>query len=546
MPDIGVNGAFGVLHTGTANSRTCTKLLHRPPTQARARSAPLASFLQSMSRSFRAAAAAILIVGLSACGDEVTAPATPASIEIVAPAPQSGTVGTVVSVAPTFVVKNDRGEAMRDVAVTITVSAGGGSLANAPTRASETTSVGQWTLGTSAGINRLTIAVAGLDPTAAISATVSVTAVAGPPVAMAITSGGGQARRAGAAAAAVTLLVTDQYGNGVPNQPVTFAVAAGGGSLASTAATSAAGGVVTAPVWTLGKSAVPQTLRASFGALVADVNATIATDFKIDVRFYGPPMTPAQQAIFTDAAARLSAIITGDVGDAEAFGINVAEYCGVSGLPILNETIDDVVIYASVQSIDGPGDVLAQAGPCAFRFASQGGLPVIGMMEFDSADLASMAGNGTLQDVITHEMLHVLGMGTLWQGHLSGFNTPSVSYIGALAVQGCRDTGATSTCALSVPVENSGGSGTANSHWRETTFRSELMTGYVSSGGMPLSLLTIGSLADLGYQVNRDAADLYIFSVSGGALSSLTTGDAPVWERRPPGTGGTLPPKTPR
>jgi hypothetical protein len=46
-------------------------------------------------------------------------------------------------------------------------------------------------------------------------------------------------------------------------------------------------------------------------------------------------------------------------------------------------------------------------------------------MQFDTADLASMQANGTLNDVITHEMGHVLGIGTIWtaKGVLSGSYT---------------------------------------------------------------------------------------------------------------------------
>ena len=40
-------------------------------------------------------------------------------------------------------------------------------------------------------------------------------------------------------------------------------------------------------------------------------------------------------------------------------------------------------------------------------------------------------------------------------------------------------------------------------------FQTELMTGFASAGHMPLSRLTLGALADLGYRVNLDLADPY-------------------------------------
>ena len=58
-------------------------------------------------------------------------------------------------------------------------------------------------------------------------------------------------------------------------------------------------------------------------------------------------------------------------------------------------------------------------------------------------------------------------------------------------------------------MENTGGQGTRDAHWRESIFGRELMQGYAKAGGMPLSRITTGSLQDLGYQVNLAASDGY-------------------------------------
>ncbi|MEJ2504177.1 MAG: leishmanolysin-related zinc metalloendopeptidase, partial [Gemmatimonadota bacterium] len=61
-----------------------------------------------------------------------------------------------------------------------------------------------------------------------------------------------------------------------------------------------------------------------------------------------------------------------------------------------------------------------------------------------------------------------------------------------------------------VPVENTGGAGTENVHWRETVFNREIMTGFIESGvDQPLSRITIAAMEDLGYEVDRSAADDY-------------------------------------
>ena len=47
------------------------------------------------------------------------------------------------------------------------------------------------------------------------------------------------------------------------------------------------------------------------------------------------------------------------------------------------------------------------------------------------------------------------------------------------------------------------------SHWKETVYNNELLTGYIESAGipMPISLFTVRSLQDLGYEVDTSQAD---------------------------------------
>jgi Leishmanolysin/Bacterial pre-peptidase C-terminal domain len=210
--------------------------------------------------------------------------------------------------------------------------------------------------------------------------------------------------------------------------------------------------------------------------------------FNIQFRFNG--LTSSQQSIFQQAAAKWQSIITGDLP-----GVT---YGGVA--------VDDLLIDARGKYIDGTGNVLGQAGPDALRAGSS--LPYHGVMEFDTADLASMQSNGTLLGVIEHEMGHVLGFGTIWsnKGLLVGASTSNPRFVGAQATAAYNSI--FGTAATGVPVENTGGSGTRNSHWRESIFGTELMTGWIGPGSnMPISRITVGSLADLGYTVNYVAAD---------------------------------------
>ena len=94
--------------------------------------------------------------------------------------------------------------------------------------------------------------------------------------------------------------------------------------------------------------------------------------------------------------------------------------CGQPSIPAVNETVDDLLIFAEVRAIDGVGGILGAAGPCLIRVAN--GLTIIGYMEFDEADLVDLAAFGHLEDVVLHEMAHVLGLGTLspWDNQLVG------------------------------------------------------------------------------------------------------------------------------
>ena len=131
-------------------------------------------------------------------------------------------------------------------------------------------------------------------------------------------------------------------------------------------------------------------------------------------------------------------------------------------------------------------------------------------MSFDKADLRAMERDGTLADVITHEMGHVLGIGTIWTDKrlLRGEGGRNPTFTGANAMREYRKLRGGGAL-KPVPVEATGGSGTRDSHWRESIFANELMSGFVESAGNPLSRLTVASLKDLGYRVNLAAAERY-------------------------------------
>src|SRR5690606_27298751 len=132
-------------------------------------------------------------------------------------------------------------------------------------------------------------------------------------------------------------------------------------------------------------------------------------------------------------------------------------------------------------------------------------LPITGMMSFDTDDLDDMLAEGILDEVVLHEMGHVLGIGTLWDwvGLLNDANRDDPFFTGTNARQGFNNVGGTAYVGNKVPVEGEyAGPGTACAHWRESVFDNELMTGFIGSGANPLSQVSVRSLIDLGYSVS--------------------------------------------
>ncbi len=286
-------------------------------------------------------------------------------------------------------------------------------------------------------------------------------------------------------------------------------------SKAGVAAVSASGSVVTVRAVAPGDATVtitasdPGGLSASstFGVSVASV----PSGFQIELVF-ATSVTATQEAAFRRAAERWMKILAPtDLPDV-AFDRTL----GCGGDPKFEryvETIDDLMIVAAVEEIDGSRGTLARAGPCWRRSGSL--LPLYGRMTFDVADLERLERVGELEDVVLHEMGHVLGIGTIWrplgllQNPASEDDEPDTHFTGRRTIEAFDEAGGANYTGAKVPVENTGGPGTRNGHWREVVLVTELMTGYLDRGPEPLSAITVQSMADLGYSVDLAAADSY-------------------------------------
>jgi hypothetical protein len=356
-----------------------------------------------------------------------------------------------------------------------------------------------------------------------------------------VQSGGEQSAFAGDyLSSPIVLKVYDRFGNGVPGVAVTIAVAEGGGEVTPSSGVTGSDGTLGGIAWRLGRLGGPQSLSFStgvvgaggstFASFTGTVVARIRSGYDPELRFFGPAPQPAIALAFQAAMDRIRAVVLSDLDDVALLNFDMGR-CGLTGI-ILNEVVDDVLIMASVTPIDGPGRVLASAGPCITRVNSR--FTVVGVMRFDVDDLNVLLASNRLYAVVLHEILHIVGVGTLWRSRdlLLGSGGSDPRFAGLLAAARCVAAGGAAVCGTgSVPVENSGGSGTIEAHWREAIFDSELMTGFVeSTPDMPLSAITLASLEDLGLTVNYLSADPYNVPPAGLLAPRLGGAAAAGWE----------------
>lgn len=202
-----------------------------------------------------------------------------------------------------------------------------------------------------------------------------------------------------------------------------------------------------------------------------------------DIDFIYQNGTEAFASFFDQVETRLKRVIVEGLPDFTNFG---------------GQTIDDLQIVVTQQAIIQP-NVLAFAGPTGIR-SGFNGLPYAGEVTIDSAEAQSMINSGAFFDVMLHEVLHVLGAGTLWQGR--GLINNS-GYVGQNAVEEYRLLTGNSNETF-VPLSDDG-------HWSESIFGNEVLTPSINfSSDVIFSRLSIASLEDLGYAVDYTQADPFV------------------------------------
>lgn len=243
-------------------------------------------------------------------------------------------------------------------------------------------------------------------------------------------------------------------------------------------------------------------------------------NYNIELTFLGDGWTEAFYVQAVAMAELICDFITEDIAD---YTLTYRQ-----GRNIVSDFIDDIEINLTLTNIDGTGGILGQAGPEYWRPTQEDyHLILEGSIELDVADAQSFLNQGLFDDILFHEMLHVIGLGTLWSDKQV---TSGYTYTGTEGTDAYRLSGFTGTNPL---IEDDGGGGTAGGHWEEGSDRtwmtllnypegSEIMTGYIDTENW-LSWVTIASLEDLGYGTVWDA-DYWSGSINPVALSEIIPG----------------------
>lgn len=324
-----------------------------------------------------------------------------------------------------------------------------------------------------------------------------------------LVDGGGQQALGGVAVPnAVRVRVTDQTATPMAGQPVRFSATTGGGQLAGadTAMISLtdADGIAVAPVWTLGKSTVPQTLNATIGAVSVEVPATVVTHLAIDVRYVGP-VDPATHQAMTGAVNRLTAMLTDGPRPMTITNVDLDARCGVVGIGRLTEQTSAVIVYVTEATFLG-GDLAGGARVCLSR--PDGALPAVAFIQVNAAAVSRMKEENWLEDTMLHELFHAMGFGSFWRTRAAMTRTNLVTtntFGGAQAQQACSQMSApiAAACAGGVPLSSE------LAHWNLGVFGNEMMTQSTRAGARPVSAMTLAAMADVGYTVNLHAADRF-------------------------------------
>ncbi len=261
----------------------------------------------------------------------------------------------------------------------------------------------------------------------------------------------------------------------------------------------------------------PGTAFAATSPAVSTVFSRQGVPFVIELRLRGKALSAGQRATLQQAASRVAGLIGSSF---QPVRLDLPANACDKGLPALHERFDHFVAFVTVKDLGD--DVYGDSSPCDLHDRSY--LPIYGSVELNSRGLNDLA-QPELLDTIIHELLHALGVGTLWTAdervsldgggddkNLADKERGQWYYTGPRALAAYRALGGKGA---GIPLDPDAG------HWAGEVVCSEILSG--SAGDVtdrvnPISPITLGALEDLGYRVNTKLADRY----------ALPRGDCPA------------------
>ena len=277
--------------------------------------------------------------------------------------------------------------------------------------------------------------------------------------------------------------------------------------------------------WTLGDVAGTQTLMVSTasGSARVVVGATARPgDFDIQL-VADTGFTSEQRTAIRAGLERWAAVLVNDLPDQPFPNGHVPSHHCVD-LKVLEiaagSTVDDVLLGIGIERDQ---ELLFRSATCQIR--STRPRPLLLYLGIGEGHLASFE-PPALTGFVVHTVGHLLGFGSSWGGDVwnrlrdrgEGVDThfPDPQTVSAFDAAG----GLSWDGGSKVPVENRGESWLTDRHWRNSVMGDEVMSSehhIHAAAGLPLSAITVQSMATLGYEVDVTMADPYTVRVVSAA-----------------------------
>ena len=243
---------------------------------------------------------------------------------------------------------------------------------------------------------------------------------------------------------------------------------------------------------------VPALRRRGVEVLLSPYERTFPdSPFDIELVFVDD-FTEAEQEVWHRIARRWESAIQMDFPD---YTFSDTWSSSASVVIPIGEQIDDLRIYITRFNSNR---LLGTGAPLLLRSSS---MPILGHIEI--SQLVSTLPE--LWEVGLHEIGHVLGIGSLWDGGglIRNRGTADAHFAGSQAIAAFDQAGGSDYQSPKVPTDRD------VAHWHRSVLSDELMS--TSPRNNILSAITLGALSDLGYTVDFSAADPYELPPFGAA-----------------------------